>query len=154
MRDTASPAAGTLSKKARSVSLGAGCGQQAQGRLGDDPERALGADEEVRQVVAHDVLGVPAAGADDLAVGEHDLEAQDVVARDAVLHAAQAAGVLGEVAADRAGLEATPGRAGRRGPCAATASPRAALMTPGWVTTSRSSGSISRMRSMRGHDDR
>ena len=79
---------------------------QPQGRLGDDPERPLRPDEQVRQVVAHDVLRVPSAGADDRAIGEHDLEAEDVVARDAVLHAAQPARVLGQVAADRADLVA------------------------------------------------
>ena len=43
----------------------AGSGQQAQGRLGDDAERPLRADEQVRQVVARDVLDGPAAGPDD-----------------------------------------------------------------------------------------
>ena len=83
-----------------------GHGAQAQGRLGDDAERALRADEEVRQVVAGHVLDRPTAGPDDAAVREHDLEAEDGVAGDAVLHAAQAAGVLGQVAADGADLEA------------------------------------------------
>ena len=45
------------------------------------------------------------------AVGEHDLQAEHGVAGDAVLHAAQAARVLGQVAADGADLEA--GRVGR-----------------------------------------
>ena len=38
--------------------------------LGDDAERALGADEEPGQVVAGRRLARPAAGADDPAVGE------------------------------------------------------------------------------------
>ena len=56
--------------------------------------------------VAGDVLDVAAAGADDGAVGEDDLEPQDGVAGLAVLHAAQAAGVRAEVPADRALLVA------------------------------------------------
>ena len=84
---------------------------EPEGRLGDDPERPLAADEQVRQRVAGDVLDVLAAGPDDRAVGHHDLERQDRVARLAVLHAAQAAGVRAEVAADRAHLVA--GRVGR-----------------------------------------
>ena len=48
---------------------------------------------------------------DDLAVRQHHLEPQHVVGRDAVLQAVGAAGVLGDVAADRAGLLA--GRVGR-----------------------------------------
>ena len=42
---------------------------------------------------------------DQRAVGEHDVQAEDVVGGDAVLHAAQPARVGGDVAADRADLE-------------------------------------------------
>ena len=97
-------------KKASIVSLGGGHRQQPQGGLGDDAEGPLGADEQLRQVVAHDVLDRAAAGPDDGAVREHHLQAQHVVARHAVLDAAQAARVLGQVAADGADLEA--GRVG------------------------------------------
>ena len=65
------------------------------------PERALGADHERGEVVAGRALGRAAAEAHDLAVGEHDRHAEHVVARDAVLDAADAAGVGGDVAADR-----------------------------------------------------
>ena len=41
-----------------------------------------------------------AADADDRAVGEHDFQAEDVIAGDAVFQAARAAGVGGDVAAD------------------------------------------------------
>ena len=54
------------------------------------------------QVVAGQVAR-GAAEPDDLAVREHDLEAEDVVRRDAVGEAVGPAGVLGDVAADRAG---------------------------------------------------
>ena len=45
-----------------------------------------------------------AAELDDLAVGEDERQAGDVVCREAVLEAVRAAGVLGDVAADRADL--------------------------------------------------
>ena len=67
-------------------------------------ERALGADddaEQVRPVVAVDRLP---AELEQLAVGEHDLRASHVVHGEPVLEAVGAAGVLGEVAADRADL--------------------------------------------------
>ena len=68
----------------------------------DHAERALRADEQPGQVVAGDALDGPPSGAQHPPVGEHDLQAEHVVGGDAVLHAAQAAGVGGEVAADRA----------------------------------------------------
>jgi hypothetical protein len=85
--------------------LGRRLGQQSEGRLGDHAERALRADEQAGQVVAGDVLDRLAAGAHDLARGEHDLQPEHPVAGDAVLDAAQPARVLGQVAADGADLE-------------------------------------------------
>ena len=79
---------------------------QAQRDLGDDRQRAFRADEQLRQVVADDVLDRLAAGPDDGAVGEHGLEAEDIAARVAVLEGARAAGALGDVAADAALAEA------------------------------------------------
>ncbi len=75
---------------------------QAQRDLGDDRQRPFRADEELRQVVADDVLDRLAAGPDDGAVGEHGLEAEDVAARVAVLEGARPAGAFGDVAADAA----------------------------------------------------
>ena len=75
---------------------------QRERRLGDDAERALRADEQPGQVVAGHALDGAPPGAQHPPVGEHDLQAHHVVGGDAVLHAAQAAGVGGEVAADRA----------------------------------------------------
>ena len=51
------------------------------GDLGDDPERALGADHEPDQVVPRDALGGPLTEPDDLAGGRDDLEREHVVAR-------------------------------------------------------------------------
>ena len=80
--------------------LGGGLGDELQQDLGDDAERAFRADEQVAQRIAGDVLHALVAGPEHLAVGQHDFQAHDVIAGDAVFEAAQAAGVLGHVAAD------------------------------------------------------
>ena len=72
--------------------------------LGDDPERPLRADEQLGQRQPGDVLQPRPAEPDRRPVGEHDRQPEHVVGGDAVLHAAQAAGVGGDVAADRADL--------------------------------------------------
>ena len=115
--------------------------QQPQGQLGDHAERALGADEQLGQRQPGDVLQPRAAQPHRGAVGEHDLHAEDVVGGDAVLHAAQPAGVGGRVAADRADLER---RRVRRvpEPCAAAAFLTSALKAPGCATATRVTGSI------------
>ena len=64
-------------------------------------ERALRADEHAPQVVAGDVLDVAAEG-HKVAVGRDDVDAEDVVGREAVLETVRSAGVLRHVAADRA----------------------------------------------------
>ena len=74
---------------------------QPHGDLGDEAEGALGADEQRHEVVPGDALGGLAADADQLAGAGDDLEGEDVVAGDAVLDAAHAAGVRRDVAADR-----------------------------------------------------
>ena len=81
--------------------LGLGSGQQLERDLGQHGERALGADQQTHEVVAGDVLGQLAAHAQHPPAHEHGLEADHVVARDAVLEAAQAARALHHVAADR-----------------------------------------------------
>ena len=83
---------------------------ELHGHLGDDAERALGADHQVQQAVAGAGLADGLAELDDAAVREHDREREDIVARDAVLHRAHAAGVRGDVAADRRRLLAGIGR--------------------------------------------
>ena len=77
--------------------------KQFQRRRGDDPERALGADEEVLQVVAGIVLAQFGERFDDPPVGEHDLEPGREIAGIAVGEHRDAARVGREVAADRAG---------------------------------------------------
>ena len=73
---------------------------EPQRRLGDERERALGADDELREVVAGRRLHELAAGADHLAARQHRLEPEHLVAGHAVLHGAHAAGVGGHVAAE------------------------------------------------------
>ena len=76
---------------------------QPQHRRGDDAERALGADEQVLQVVAGVVLLELVEVVEHAPVGEHDLEAEHMRARDAVGERRRAAGIGGEIAADGAG---------------------------------------------------
>ena len=76
---------------------------QLQHRLGDDAERALGAHEQVLEVVAGVVLLERAQAVPDVAVGQHHLEAEHQVARVAVAQHLHAAGVGREIAADHAG---------------------------------------------------
>ena len=123
---------------------------QRQRRLGDDAERALRADEQPGQVVAGDALDRAPSGAQHPPVGEHDLQAQHVVGGDAVLDAAQAAGVGGEVAADRAPVVAgrvrrieQPGRRRRRraAPCSPRRAGRRRAGRPGRPRGRRPSGS-------------
>ena len=101
---TAAAAAATVGKVATTVDRRGLGRHEAQGRPGDDAQGALGADEELEQRQAGDVLDPLAAERHEGAVGEHDVEAEHVVGGDAVLHAAQPAGVGRDVAADRADL--------------------------------------------------
>ena len=70
-------------------------------RLGDDRQRAFGADEHAEQIEPGRVER-GAAEVHELAVGQHRLDAEHVVDGEAVLQAVRAAGVLGDVAANRA----------------------------------------------------
>ena len=79
---------------------------QRDGDVHDDPERALRPHHQRGEVVAGDALRGGAAELRDAAVGQDDGEAEHVVAGDAVLDAAEAARVGGDVAADRAGRHA------------------------------------------------
>ena len=67
-------------------------------------QRPLGADEQLRQVVAAGALDELPAGAQHRAVGEHDFESQHVVAGHPVADGTHAAGVGGDVAPERAAL--------------------------------------------------
>ena len=76
--------------------------EQLQHRRGDDAERALGADEQLLEIVAGVVLAQSAQAVPDAAVGEHDFEPQRQFARVAEAQHGGAAGVGRQVAADRA----------------------------------------------------
>ena len=82
---------------------------EADGDFGDDGERALRANQQAGEVVAGQV-GHAAADWHQLAGGQHDFQAEDVIAGDAVGEGVGAAGVFGHVAADGASLLA--GRVG------------------------------------------
>ena len=75
---------------------------EAAGDLGDQAEGALRADHQLGEVVAGGGLHDLAAGAQDLARGQHQLQAQHLVAGHAVLDRPHAAGVGGHVAAQGA----------------------------------------------------
>ena len=75
---------------------------QAQLDLGDDAERALGADEQPRQVVAGGGLAHAAAGVDQPPVGQRHGQPQHVLADRAVAHRVGAGGARRAHPADRA----------------------------------------------------
>ena len=88
-----------------------GHGNEFEEHPGDDAEGPFGAREQALQVVAGDVFYGLAAGLQDRAVRQHDLETHDVIGRHAVLDGPHAAGVLRHVAAD--GRELPARRVGR-----------------------------------------
>lgn len=71
--------------------------------FGDEGERAFGADEETREIVAGSIA-VPAADADDFTIGENEFESGDMIGGDTVGQRMRAAGVFRDVAADSAGF--------------------------------------------------
>lgn len=105
---------------------------QLDDHLGGQRQGALGADDELGQVVAGGDLGDLAAGADDLAGGQRRLQAEHVVAGDAVFDRAHAAGVGADVAADAGGQLA--GWTMYRSPVPAVAASSSVSVTPGWTT--------------------
>ena len=84
---------------------------QLHDRLGDDAQRALGADEQLHQPVAAGALAQLAAQPQHLTVGQDHGHARHVVGGDPVLHAAHAPRVARDVAAD--GAHPDTGRVGR-----------------------------------------
>ena len=106
-----------------------GLAHQAHHDLGDQRHGAFRARQQARQIVARRVRRF-AAGGHDGAVGQHDLEAQHMIGGDAVGQRVRPAGVLRDVAADRAG--ALAGRIGRvEITVRCTASVISRLTTPG-----------------------
>ncbi|KAG1200099.1 hypothetical protein G6F35_012438 [Rhizopus arrhizus] len=81
-----------------------GAREQAQRHRRDHAQRAFGADQQLLQVVAGVVFAQRAQAVEDLARGQHGLQAQHQFARHAVAHHVHAAGVGGDVAADLAGV--------------------------------------------------
>ena len=77
---------------------------QTQRHLGDHAQCAFAADEQLGQAQSGNVFEPGTAQSDRGAVGQHHLHAEHVVGGDAVFHAAQAAGVGRDVAADAADL--------------------------------------------------
>ena len=75
---------------------------------GDHAERALGADEQLLEVVAGVVLAQGPQAVEDPAVGQHRLDAEDVAAGVAVPQDVEAAGVGGDRPADGGGAAGTP----------------------------------------------
>ena len=75
---------------------------QAQQHAGDHAQRALGADEELLEVIARVVLEHGAQHGQHRAVGQHHFQAQHLLAHHAVLQHAIAAGIGGHVATDLA----------------------------------------------------
>ena len=82
--------------------LGAGQGVELENRLGDDAEGALGADEQMLQIIAGVVFAQAAEAAPDAAVGKHHFQTQNQIAGVAVAQHADTAGIGGEIAADAA----------------------------------------------------
>ena len=89
---------------------GFGFGQDAHGHFGDDAEQPFGADHHAQQVQPCRIK-MPPAEAYDLAIHQHQFDAQHVVRGEAVFQAVYAARVFRDVAADRTGDLA--GRIGR-----------------------------------------
>ena len=109
------PAASQELKPSSTGRAACGLRQDLQRRFGDDAELALGADDERQEVVAFRIE-VRAADLDDLAVHQHDLEAEHVVGRHAVFEAVGAARVHREVAADACRRAGSMDPARRRSP--------------------------------------
>ena len=77
-------------------------GKDAHGDLGDDPEQPLGAGHNAENIIIAGVE-VLAAKPDDLAIHQHHFDAEDVVCGKPIFQAMHPAGILRDIAADRAG---------------------------------------------------
>ena len=102
-RACAAPARARRSRRRRrphEERLAVGQRPHLEGRLDDHAQRAERAGEELRQIVAGDVLHHPAAAAHERAVGGDDAHADQPVAHLAVAEAQRAAAIGGDQAAD------------------------------------------------------
>ena len=89
-------------------------GEELERGGGDDAERAFAADKELADVVAGGVFVQRGEVGEQAAVGQHHFQPEHQIARGAVAHHVQPAGVAGDVAADLAGAFA--GEAERKQP--------------------------------------
>ncbi len=101
--DTAAPAPAVPSKAARTVWTASGAAQQADRDPGNYAQRALGPHQRPDQVVARGV-GRLASELYELPLWSDQVEPGYVVSGEPVLEAVSTAGVLGDVASDRADL--------------------------------------------------
>ena len=81
-----------------------GGGDELQRELGDDAQRALGTDHQIQQGITGGGLGDRGAEFHHLAGGKHHSHGADIIAGGAVLDGPHAAGVGGDVAAQRGKL--------------------------------------------------
>ena len=99
---THSPPSSEVAKPISTARAVSGFLEDAHRHLGDDAEQPFRAGDDAEQVIAARIE-VLAADADHLAGDQDHLDAEHVVGGQAVLQAMHAAGVLRDVAADRAG---------------------------------------------------
>ena len=100
---TASAQRPTSSNAASSSSTRRGTRQQPHRHLDHDTEHAFGADDQREQVEARRPRPTRSRASSELAVHRDELHREHVVHRQPVLQAVHAAGILGDVAAHRAG---------------------------------------------------
>ena len=77
-------------------------GEELERGGGDDAERAFAADKELADVVAGGVFVQRGEVGEQAAVGQHHFQPEHQIARGAVAHHVQPAGIAGDVAADLA----------------------------------------------------
>ena len=112
-------------------------GMQPQRHLGDDAERAFGADEQAGQIVARGRFARARAGLDHAAVGEHRGQPEDVLAHRAVADRGRAGRARRGHPAER-GVRARD-RSGTSIRCCAATLASCSRVTPASTVTSRSS---------------
>src|SRR5882724_12636121 len=84
---------------------------QLQSGFRDDAKQTFRADEKAREIESGFVFMRAPTGADDCAIGENNFETENVIARDAVFQTTRAAGVGGDIAAEK--IVRAAGRVGR-----------------------------------------
>jgi len=95
------PAPSTVEKPIRSA-RGLRLGKDPHRHLGNHAQKTLGTDDDAQQIKACRVQ-LPATQPDDLAIHQHQFDAQDIVGCQSIFQAVHATGILRDVAADRTG---------------------------------------------------